>query len=91
MKGKLENEMVTLVNVYAPPNSGKLFFKALLDIIILEIDGILICGRDFNIVMKSKLDTTNKNKSTNHVTKVIHKFSFNLLGFTDYLICVYIP
>ena len=26
VRGKLENEMVTLVNVSAPPNSGELFF-----------------------------------------------------------------
>lgn len=44
LKGKLENEIVTLVNVYAPPNSGKHFFKTLCDNIILETDGILICG-----------------------------------------------
>jgi len=30
VKGKLENEMVTLVNVYAPPNSPKQFFTTYL-------------------------------------------------------------
>lgn len=63
--------MVTLVNVYAPPKSGKQFFKTLLDTMILEMSGILICGGDFNIVMNSKLDTTNNNKGTSHVTKMI--------------------
>lgn len=29
VKGKLENEIVTLVNVYAPPNSGKHLIKTL--------------------------------------------------------------
>lgn len=73
MKGRLENEMVTLVNVYAPPNSAKQFFKTLLDTMILEMDGVLICGGDLNIVMNSKLDTTNKNKCTNYVTKMVKK------------------
>lgn len=58
MRGKLENEMVTLVNVYAPPKSAKQFFKTLFDTIILQTDGILICGREFNIVMNSNLDKT---------------------------------
>lgn len=44
VRGKLENEMVTLVNVYAPPNSAKQFFKTLFDTIILQTEGILICG-----------------------------------------------
>ena len=49
--GKLENEIVTLVNVHAPPDSGKHFFKSLLNNIILEAEGILVCGGDFNIVI----------------------------------------
>jgi len=79
VKGKLENEKVTLVNVYAPPNSGKHFIKTLLDNIILETDGILICGGDFNIVLNDKLDTTNKNKKCNHITKII-KTTFKEFG-----------
>lgn len=69
VKGKLENELVTLVNVYVPPNSGKHFIKPLLNNTIMEAGGILICGRD--IVMDDKLDTTNKKKKANQVTKLI--------------------
>ena len=32
VRGKLENKMVTLVNVYAPPNSGKFFFVFFLNL-----------------------------------------------------------
>ena len=71
VKGKLENEIVTLVNVYAPPDSGKHFFKSLLNNIILEAEGILVCGGDFNIVMNNKLDTTNKKKKANQVTSMV--------------------
>lgn len=63
VKGKLENELMTLVNVYAPPNSDKRFVKSLLDKIIMQSEGILICGGDFNIVMDDKMDTTNKKKN----------------------------
>lgn len=38
VKGKLENEMVTLVNVYAPPDSGKHFFQCLLNHILIDTE-----------------------------------------------------
>ena len=38
VKGKLENEVMTLVNVYGPPGSGKHFLKSLLNNIILEAE-----------------------------------------------------
>lgn len=36
--------MVTLVGGYAPPNSGKQLFQTLLGTVILETEGILVCG-----------------------------------------------
>lgn len=82
MRGKLENEMVTLVKVYAPPNSAKQFFKTLFDTIVSQTDGILICGREFNIVMNNKLDTTNKNKHTNQVMRLVKRI-FKEYGLVD--------
>ena len=58
--------MVTLVTAYAPPNGAKQFFQTLFDTLISEMDGVLICG--FNMLMNRDLDTTHKNKHTNHVT-----------------------
>lgn len=82
VKGKLENELVTLVNVYAPPNSDKQFVKSLLDKMIMQSEGILLCGGDFNILMDDKMDTTNKKKTINHVTKII-KTTFKEFGIVD--------
>lgn len=56
VKGRIEEDIVTLVNVYAPPNS-KLFFKSLMDVIALEAEGVCLCGGDFNIVLNHYLDT----------------------------------
>ena len=42
-KGKLDNHLVTLVNVYVPPNSDRTFLKLLFEIIAQENEGILIC------------------------------------------------
>ena len=62
-KGKLEGQRVTLINVYAPPDSKKAFFESLFDIINVELEGILICGGDFNMVMNYNLDTTSTKKN----------------------------
>lgn len=63
VKGKLEGQKVTLINVYAPPDSKKAFFESLFDIINVELEGILICGGDFNMVVNYNLDTTSTRKN----------------------------
>ena len=62
VKGRLENELVTLVNVYAPPESDKSFFKCLFDDIIAEAGGVLVCGGDLNVIRDHKMDTTSLKK-----------------------------
>lgn len=39
--------MVTLINVFSPPDSEKTFFETLFDIIALEMEGALICRGAF--------------------------------------------
>jgi len=38
VKGTIDKTKVTLVNIYAPPENGKYFFGALLDLIAVETD-----------------------------------------------------
>uniref|UniRef100_A0A8C7WYM9 Reverse transcriptase domain-containing protein n=1 Tax=Oryzias sinensis TaxID=183150 RepID=A0A8C7WYM9_9TELE len=57
VKGKLQNELITMINIYAPPGSKKTLYKSLFDVIAHEAEGILICGGDLNVTLKS-LDTT---------------------------------
>lgn len=82
IKGKLENSMVTMINVYAPPESTKCFFKTLFDTIAIETEGILICGGDFNVVMNHNLDTTSPKRSKKHLTKFINT-SVQEMGLID--------
>ena len=63
VKGKLEGQRTTLVNVYAPPDCKKSFFELLFDLINEELEGILICGGDFNMVMNYNRDTTSTKKT----------------------------
>ena len=69
IKGKIDNVLVTVVNVYAPPESNRMFFKQLFDIIVTESEGTLICCGDFNTILNYELDTTSKNKQKSHKSK----------------------
>lgn len=64
--------MITLVNVYAPPESDKHFFKALFSIISSEAEGIMMCAGDFNVILDHKIDTTSKKKNKIHLTKFMN-------------------
>uniref|UniRef100_A0A3Q3ASL9 Reverse transcriptase domain-containing protein n=1 Tax=Kryptolebias marmoratus TaxID=37003 RepID=A0A3Q3ASL9_KRYMA len=82
LKGRIENELITLVNVYAPPESNKNFFKNLFDLIAIETEGILICGGDLNVVLNHNVDTTSHKKTKMHLTKFIND-SLEEMGMTD--------
>lgn len=62
---------MTLINVYAPPDSDKHFFKSLFDVIALETEGVCIYGRDFNVILKQTIDTTSLKNNKNKLTKLI--------------------
>ena len=69
IKGRMDNVLVTFVNVYVPPESDRQFLKILFDIIIHESEGILICGGDWNTVLNYYQDTTSKNKQKSRRSK----------------------
>ncbi len=50
--------MITLLNVYAPPNSEWDFYKKIFNIMASDAEGVLICGGDFNIKLNDKLDSS---------------------------------
>lgn len=74
VKGKIEKNIVTLINAYAPPDSNKLFFKSLFDVIALEAEGVCICGGDFIVVLHhyQYLDTTSLKKNKNKLSNFIN-------------------
>lgn len=59
VRGNLRGSLVTLLNIYAPPNSDWKFFKQIFDLITAETHGVLICGGDLNIRLNPKLDASN--------------------------------
>lgn len=62
IKGRMENVIVTFVNVYAPPESNRSFFKRVFELIITESEGILVCSGDWNTVLDYQLDTTSRSR-----------------------------
>lgn len=82
VKGKLDNSLITLVNVYVPPNSDKMYIRLLFENIASETEGILICAGDFNLVLNTKLDTTNSRRSKTPLSSLVCT-SLSELGMFD--------
>uniref|UniRef100_A0A3P9IC30 exodeoxyribonuclease III n=1 Tax=Oryzias latipes TaxID=8090 RepID=A0A3P9IC30_ORYLA len=80
VKGRMGDAVLTIVNVYAPPESDKQFFKSLFNVIAVEAEGI--CGGDFNVALNFGLDTTSVHKHKKTVTKFV-KISIEELGLID--------
>lgn len=49
VRGNVEGKPVTLFNIYAPPGSNIEFYKKLINIMVKETHGVLICGGDLYI------------------------------------------
>lgn len=60
VRGNIEGNPVTLMNIYAPPGSDLNFFQRIVNIIVTETEGLLICGGDLNIRLRPELDSSNK-------------------------------
>lgn len=62
LRGKLEQEEVTLCNIYAPPGSKIYFFKEVFSLIAPKASGTCICASDYNLPLKPKLDTSSRDQ-----------------------------
>lgn len=65
--GKLEGTLVSLLNVYAPPGCGWLFYRKILNMMTTKAQGVVICGGDFNIHLNPKLDTSTGKSVTKRI------------------------
>ena len=72
VKGKLEDQTVTLINVYVPPDSGKSTYEKIFDVINKEAEGVWLCGGDVNLTLNYNLDTTSINRSKEHISKYVN-------------------
>ena len=82
IKGSIDQNTITLVNVYAPPESDQSFFKFLFDEIATQMEGMCVCGGDFNVVPNHNQDTTSKNRSKKHLSQLLNR-ACEEMGFFD--------
>lgn len=66
--------MVTLINVYALPESDKHFLKSLFAVIASESEGIVLCAGDFNVILDQRIDTTSTKRNKTHLTKIMNTY-----------------
>lgn len=58
VRGKIDVNPITLLNVYAPPGSDINFFQKITNIMVTKTEGLLIGGGDLNIHLQPKLDSS---------------------------------
>uniref|UniRef100_A0A8C6LTF9 Uncharacterized protein n=1 Tax=Nothobranchius furzeri TaxID=105023 RepID=A0A8C6LTF9_NOTFU len=82
IRGKLENNYMTILNVYTPPESTKPFYKHRFDLINMDARGVLIRGGDLNLIRNQRLDSTSFKR--NRITlKKIFNYSLEESGLVD--------
>ena len=69
IKVKLDGSLITLLNVYAPPNSD---WRQIFDIMTSEAEGVLICGGDLNVRLNDKLDSSGASTGQTKINKKIN-------------------
>ncbi|KAF7642082.1 hypothetical protein LDENG_00264990 [Lucifuga dentata] len=79
--GRIEGNEITLLNVYAPPRSEWLFYRQIFDLMV-NSQGVVICGGDFNIRLNSLLDSSG---TSTHCIPLIRKVKSQMkeLGIID--------
>lgn len=79
--GKIEGQEMTFINVYIPPGSNWTIYKQIFDLMV-NSQGLVICGGDFNIRLNPKLDVSGASISSNALTKKFNQF-MEELGIID--------
>lgn len=79
--GRIENELVTLFSVYLPPQSDPKLLRKVMQLIVAESAGVLICAGDFNTVI-DKRDTSNNKRTVTPQNKILRK-GLDEIGLLD--------
>uniref|UniRef100_A0A3B3B8H2 Reverse transcriptase domain-containing protein n=1 Tax=Oryzias melastigma TaxID=30732 RepID=A0A3B3B8H2_ORYME len=71
VRGRLEGDLVTLLNIYTPPGSEWSVYRQLFDLMTSEVEGFLIGGGDLNQRLNQWLDSTGGRALNRAVSKKI--------------------
>lgn len=67
--GKIDDILITLINVYAPPGSDWTFYRHIFEKTVTKCQGVLICTGDFNVRSNPNLDLSNGKSNTKKSVK----------------------
>ena len=77
---KMSDTIITLINVYAPNNDDPEFFINLFSMLSKHENADIIIGGDFNFVMDTSMDATNKDRKNNYkVERIVKEFMSELM------------
>ena len=73
VKGRIDSVLVSLINIYAPPESDRTFLKSIFDKIESVSEGIEVCAGDWNIILNYNMDTTSSRRHKHNLSKSLNK------------------
>lgn len=79
--GRIEGSQITILNVYAPPGSDWLFYRNIFDLMV-DSQGTLICGGDFNFRLNPGLDSSNPSNQSNPLIRKVNSYMVEM-GIID--------
>lgn len=79
--GRIEGSQITILNVYAPPGSDWLFYRNIFDLMV-DSQGTVICGGDFNFRLNPGLDSSNPSNQINPLIRKVNSYMVEM-GIID--------
>ncbi len=71
--GRIKGSEITILNVYAPPRSDWLFYRSICDLIV-DSQGMVVCGGDFNIRLNPKLDFSSPSRQNSPLISKVNSY-----------------
>lgn len=87
--GMLEEQCLTLINVYNPPGKGDGLVEKVLQLLMMEAQGTVIMAGDLNLVMNPKLDTQSRKKHKSEKAADLLRKAETDIGLTDVWRCLH--
>ena len=81
--GMIEDVMVSLMNIYNPPEEGPDLIKKVVERIVLESQGVTIAAGDFNLIMDPSKDTQSARQHSSNQAAKIMRGAVKEIGLTD--------
>ncbi len=81
--GKVEDVMVSFMNVYDPPEEGPDLIKKVVEMIVSESQGIVVMAGDLNLMMDPNMDTQSNRQHSSYQAAKIMRGAVKEIGLID--------